>query len=269
MYKNLSEIHSASILDIKKAMEPYMNCMDKYYHTDELRCTLEALSQDKRTGVIKIHSMILKRKLDFENEILRVNGLYNFDKKYNVRYLAGVDEVGRGPLAGPIVAAAVLLDLEKVICYINDSKKIVESKRRQLSNLIKDSAISYNIVEISNEGIDAKGIGYCNNEVFIKAVEGLSISPDLILTDGYSIKNYDKIKNEFVIKGDTKSASIACASIIAKVYRDDLMKKYHEKYPQYGFDKNVGYGTSEHINAIKKYGSTDIHRKSFLTRIDV
>ena len=113
--------------------------------------------------------------------------------------------------------------------------------------------------------IDEKGIGYCNNHVFIKACEGLSIKPDLVLSDGYLIKNFNG-ENKHVIKGDTKSACIACASIIAKVY-DNIMKEYHKKYPQYDFEKNVGYGTKTHVDALKEVGPTEIHRVSFLKNI--
>lgn len=215
----------------------------------------------------------LKRDYDkFLNEIERVKGLYVFDKQFGEKIVAGVDEVGRGPLAGPIVSAAVILDLNdedinNLILYINDSKAVNEKKREELAEIIKEKALSYSISSCTNEEIDEKGIAFCNNKIFKDAVSGLDIKPNLVLSDGYSIKDFS-LKNEFVIKGDAKSASIACASIIAKVYRDNLMKEYAEKYPYYDFEHNAGYGTKKHIEGIKQYGSCEIHRKSFLKNIE-
>lgn len=198
--------------------------------------------------------------------------MYSFDIKYlKSKYIAGVDEVGRGPLAGPIVAAAVILNLEimndnDLILGIKDSKKLSSKDREELSSIIKNKAICYNISLLDNVSIDTNGITWCNNMVFKMAVNGLNIKPNFVISDGYRIKDIN-IENDYAIKGDEKSASIACASIIAKVYRDNLMKKYAKLYPQYGFDLNSGYGTREHIKAIKEYGICKIHRKSFLKNI--
>ena len=205
-----------------------------------------------------------------EKELLRLEEMKAYEKE-NAQYelICGIDEAGRGPLAGPIVSAAVILDssdLDDIILYINDSKKLSEHKREELSEIIKEKALSYSISMCDSKEIDEKGIGYCNNHVFIKACEGLSIKPDLVLSDGYLIKNFNG-ENKHVIKGDTKSACIACASIIAKVYRDNIMKEYHKKYPQYDFEKNVGYGTKTHVDALKEVGPTEIHRVSFLKNI--
>lgn len=233
---------------------------------------LSLLLQDNRKTVQKLGnkmSRIIELK---EKEIQRVKRMYEFDRSFgNYKYVAGVDEVGRGPLAGPIVAAAVILDLnieddKDLILRANDSKKLSIALRKELSYIIKEKALAYKIIAIGNDQIDERGIGWCNNQVFIEACDKLTIKPDLVLSDGYKIKGF-KSPNEFVIKGDTKSISIACASIIAKVYRDELMLQYHEKYPNYGFDKNVGYGTEEHVLSIKKYGIIPIHRKSFLKNI--
>lgn len=229
------------------------------------------LQKDPRKNVQDLGN---KLKINLEkknNEISRVKNMYNFDKSYiTAGYLAGADEVGRGPLAGPIAAAAVILDLncmpENLILYINDSKKLSSKKREELSEIIKEKAVAYNIFELNNEIIDEKGIGYCNQEVLKQAVLGLKVPPDFVLSDGYMIKNLN-FKKAFAIKGDSKSASIACASIIAKVYRDNLMKQYSLKFPQYNFESNAGYGSKEHIYAIKKYGPCTIHRRSFLSNI--
>lgn len=233
---------------------------------------IERLEADERKSVKKLSQNVYSFLENREKELNRVKNMYQFDAQFgNYIAIAGVDEVGRGPLAGPIVAAAVILDLkyenqESIILNINDSKKLSENIRNELDLIIKSRALSYSIAEISSCEIDEKGIAWCNNEVLKRAVNGLEKKPSLALSDGYAIKNCP-IENKFVIKGDAKSASIACASIIAKVYRDNKMKEYSKIYPQYGFEKNVGYGTKEHIEAIKKYGYTDIHRKSFLNNI--
>ena len=153
-----------------------------------------------------------------------------------------------------------------MILGLNDSKKVPAKKREELAKIIKEKAIAYYIAVSSNEEIDEKGIAYANNKVFLEACTSLKCKPDLVLSDGYLVKNLN-IDNKYVIKGDTKSASIAAASIVAKVYRDNLMKEYGEKYPGYYFEENAGYGTSKHIEKIKEIGPCDIHRKSFLKNI--
>lgn len=232
---------------------------------------IPALRMDSRKNVQSLADKLASSIEKKNKEILRVRAMYDFDRSYSCgRYLAGADEVGRGPLAGPIAAAAVILDLdytdEKLILEINDSKKLSAKKREELSEIIKEKALFYNIYLLDNKEIDEKGIGWCNQQVLKQAALGLNEKPSLVLSDGYAIKNLG-LKNEFVIKGDSKSASIACASIIAKVYRDNLMKHYAEEYPQYHFDGNAGYGSKEHIEAIKKYGPCPIHRRSFLNNI--
>jgi ribonuclease HII len=152
------------------------------------------------------------------------------------------------------------------LTLINDSKKVSKINREKLSSIIKSYALSYAIAEIDNNTIDEKGIAWCNNQIFILSVNKLQIEPDLVLSDGYPIKNC-KYRNEFTIKADEKSATVACASIIAKAYRDNLMEKNSKIYPCYGFDHNAGYGTKEHINAILENGPCPIHRKSFIRNI--
>ncbi|EJO5348194.1 ribonuclease HII [Clostridium botulinum] len=232
---------------------------------------IEKFNNDSRKNVIKLGESLEKFLNRYEEELKRINSMYNFDKRYGSNYLiAGVDEVGRGPLAGPIVAAAVVLDLNVDEMYrilnIKDSKKLSEKKREELDVIIREKAISYNIALVDNKTIDQKGIAWSNNEVLKRAVEGLKVKPNLVLSDGYAVKNLN-IRNEFIIKGDNKSVSIASASIIAKVYRDNIMKEYSEELSMYGFNHNAGYGTQEHIQAIKKYGPSKIHRMSFLTNI--
>ncbi len=195
-----------------------------------------------------------------------------------LRYIAGVDEAGRGPLAGPIVIATVILDrgalhnkeeqhfeqeLLQTYQMINDSKKVTEKRRNILFDFIKEEAIGYAIHEISHEEIDIKGIGNANYEGFQAAVTKLKVRPDHFLTDHFKIPNLENRFQSNIIKGDSVSMTIAAASILAKVYRDKVMLEMHEKYPEYGFDKHKGYGTKVHREAILKYGPCKIHRKTF------
>ncbi|MFT5874900.1 MAG: ribonuclease HII [Clostridium sp.] len=264
------DISNISYSEICKYMLNIKNNENVIKDSDR-RNIIDRLLQDNRKTVQKLGSKMSKTFELKEKEIQRVKKMYEFDRSFgNYKYVAGVDEVGRGPLAGPIVAATVILDLKvndkDLILRANDSKKLSITCRKELSHIIKEKALAYKIIAIDNKQIDEKGIGWCNNQVFLDACAGLNIKPNLVLSDGYKIKNFTNL-NEFVIKGDTKSISIACASIIAKVYRDELMLQYHNKYPNYGFDRNVGYGTKEHVLAIKEKGIIPIHRKSFLKNI--
>jgi len=195
------------------------------------------------------------------------------------KYIAGVDEVGRGPLAGPMVVAAVILNLETLLseytnndvllaknslyAKINDSKKLTQKSRETLDIFIKEQAISYKIVEVSNWDIDSKGISEVTQYAFYKAVSELQVKAEYVITDNFPIKKLVPSYQKNLPKGDSLSMSVAAASIIAKVYRDALMCNEHNKYPQYGFAKHKGYGTEEHIQALKKYGPCPIHRASF------
>ncbi|WP_461204440.1 ribonuclease HII [Clostridium sp. DL1XJH146] len=260
------DFSNMNIKEVKMFIDNFKINSDK--HFDELILKLE---DDNRKSVKIYAEKLRKESLKIQEEVLRVQSLYDFDKNYGKGFIVGVDEVGRGPLAGPIVGAAVVLDLdymkdETLILNINDSKKLNKTTRERLSKEIKEKAISYAIFEVDNKRIDNIGIAKANNEVLKKSVETLSVTPSIVISDGYTIKNL-KYNNKCVIKGDNKSASIACASIIAKVYRDDLMQKYAQKYTEYHFEKNVGYGTKEHIEAIKKNGITSIHRRSFLKNL--
>lgn len=231
---------------------------------------IEILKLDKRKNVYSLGERLEKKLDKYIAEIERVKAMYEFDKALGEgKIVAGVDEVGRGPLAGPIVAAAVILDLDNmddIILEINDSKLLSEEKRERLAAEIKKRAISYCIAEKTHNDIDNKGISYCNNQIFIDSCEGLSQKPYMVLSDGYLIKNFEG-NNKSVIKGDRKSASIACASIIAKVYRDNLMKEYDKEFSGYDFAKNVGYGTKTHLEALKEKGPCEIHRKSFIRNL--
>ena len=184
----------------------------------------------------------------------------NLEKGYKL--IAGVDEVGRGPLAGPVVCCAVIMPLEELIEGVNDSKKLTEKKREKLAEIIKEKAIAYNIAQISQEEIDEINILNAVKKCMVNAVKGLKIAPDITLVDG--VDTGLEINAEYVIKGDAKSYNIACASIVAKVYRDRLMCENAIKYPNYHFEKHKGYGTKDHIEALKKYGKCPLHRDSFI-----
>lgn len=180
--------------------------------------------------------------------------------------ICGVDEAGRGPLAGPVCAAAVILPANTFIEGVNDSKKLSEKKREALFDVIKETAVSYCIAYASVEEIEGINILNATMLAMKRAVEGLDVKADYAMIDGNKMPQLD-IDGETIIKGDAKSMSIACASILAKVSRDRLLYEYAKEYPQYQFDKHKGYGTAAHREAILKYGPCPYHRMSFLTKI--
>ena len=188
------------------------------------------------------------------------NSLYSEGYKL----IAGVDEAGRGPLAGPVCAAAVILPTDAEIEGINDSKKLSAKKRDALFDVIKETAEAYAIEFVYPDVIDDINIRQATALAMHNAVEKLKNTPDFVLIDGNDNIPYD-IPYNYVIKGDAKSQTIAAASILAKVSRDRLMDELDEKYPEYGFAKHKGYGTKAHMEAIQKYGVSEVHRKSFMT----
>lgn len=178
------------------------------------------------------------------------------------KYICGVDEVGRGPLAGPVVCAAVIMPLDDIIEGVDDSKKLSAKKRERLSELILKKAVAAKISLVEPEKIDEINILEATKLCMKDAVEKLEIKPDFVLTDG-NMKLDISFPQQSIVKGDALSYTIGAASIVAKVYRDNLMDGYAETYPEYGFKSNKGYGTAEHIAAIEKYGLTPAHRRSF------
>ena len=194
--------------------------------------------------------------LDYENAVI--------SQGFNA--VCGVDEAGRGPLAGPVCAAAVILPQNTVIEGVNDSKKLSEKKREELFDVIKSTALSYCIAFATVEEIDELNILNATMLAMKRAVEGLEIPADFAMIDGNKIPPLS-IPAQYIIKGDAKSMSIACASILAKVTRDRLMKEYAIKYPEYRFEKHKGYGTALHRELILEYGACPIHRKTFLKKI--
>ncbi len=190
----------------------------------------------------------------------------NEARKKGYKFICGVDEAGRGPLAGPVCAAAVILPEGLVIEGVNDSKKLSEKKREALFDVICDSALAYSIVFADVDEIEEVNILRATMNAMKRAVESLDVKADFAYIDGNTMPSLE-IDAECLVKGDAKSMSVACASILAKVSRDRLMLKYAEEYPQYGFEKHKGYGTKVHTEALKQYGPCPIHRMSFLKKI--
>ena len=181
--------------------------------------------------------------------------------------ICGVDEAGRGPLAGPVCAAAVILPEGAVIEELDDSKKLTEKKREKLYDIIKETAVAYSVAYGTLEEIETVNILEATYLAMNRAIEGLNVKPDFALIDGNRVPRGIKIPCETIVKGDSKSMSVAAASVLAKVTRDRLMLEYDKKYPEYNFKKHKGYGTKEHTELIKQYGPCEIHRLSFLKNI--
>ena len=200
-----------------------------------------------------------------KQEILRTQGLMVYEKAYGGggSVIAGIDEVGRGPLAGPVVACAAILPTDHLILELNDSKKLSEKKRERLFEVLRNEAVAFAFGSASPERIDEINILQATYEAMREAIGGLSLRPDVLLNDAVTIPGVE-IPQIPIVGGDGKSVSIAAASILAKVTRDRLMAEYDTVYPGYGFAKNKGYGTAEHIAALKRLGPCPIHRRSFI-----
>lgn len=202
-----------------------------------------------------------------EKELARLEAMKEFEREYDgCSLICGVDEAGRGPLAGPVAAGAVILPKDCMILYLNDSKKLSEKRREELFLEIREKAVSYSVGIVGPERIDEINILQATYEAMCQAVSGLGVVPDLLLNDAVTIPEL-AIPQVPIIKGDAKSVSIAAASILAKVTRDHLMEEYDRQFPQYGFAKHKGYGTAAHVAAIREFGPCPIHRRSFLKNI--
>ena len=230
----------------------------------QLQAFIEQYEKDERSGVVKIVEQAKKRLQKIEAEIERTEALKKYEKEYaDCGYICGIDEVGRGPLAGPVVACAVILPKDCDILYINDSKKLSAAKREELYDVIMEKAVAVGIGMASPQRIDEINILQATYEAMREAISKLSVKPDILLNDAVTIPGVD-IRQVPIIKGDAKSISIGAASIIAKVTRDRLMVEYDSVFPEYGFASNKGYGSAAHIEAIKKIGPCPIHRRTFI-----
>lgn len=232
---------------------------------EELPVLFMQYEKDGRAGVRDAVEKGRKRLSAYEKEVARSEALKKYEREYAVyQHICGIDEVGRGPLAGPVVAGAVILPKDCDILYINDSKKLSEKKREELYEVILEKAVAVGLGYSTPKRIDEINILQATYEAMREAVGQLSIVPDLLLNDAVTIPEV-AIRQVPIIKGDAKSISIGAASIVAKVTRDRLMVQYDEVYPAYGFAANKGYGAQMHIEALKKYGPCPIHRKTFIT----
>ncbi|MBO7362118.1 MAG: ribonuclease HII [Lachnospiraceae bacterium] len=247
-------------------MESISDIKNRLAETDDesLPLVMSLYAGDDRAGVKKALEGAQKRYDKLLAEKKRIYDLGAYERQYSDHlYICGIDEVGRGPFAGPVVAGAVILPKDCDILYINDSKKLSEKVRERLYEEIKEKAVSAAVGIVEPSRIDEINILQATYEAMRIAISKLDPGPDLLLNDAVTIPGVD-IKQVPIIKGDAKSISIGAASIFAKVTRDRLMLEYDRQYPEYGFAKNVGYGTAEHIAALKKYGPTPIHRRSFI-----
>ena len=230
----------------------------------ELDSFIRQYSDDDRAAVKKIVESAVKKKDKYLAELDRIEQMKKYEKEYgHLGYLCGIDEVGRGPLAGPVYAAAVILPADNDLLYSNDSKKLSEKKREALFDEIMEKAIAVGVGIVDEKVIDDINILQATYKAMRLAIDNLKVKPQILLNDAVIIPDVD-IPQEKIIKGDAKSVSIAAASIIAKVTRDRLMAKYDEKYPDYGFAGHKGYGTAAHIEKIKEIGPCPIHRRSFI-----
>lgn len=226
---------------------------------------IEEYASDERAAIQKMCVTVQKKQEALVREKERMKIMFTFEREYSdYQYICGVDEVGRGPLAGPVVAGAVILPKDCSLLYLNDSKQLSEKKREELYDKILEEAVAAAVGEASPARIDEINILQADYEAMRQALSKLSVKPDLLLNDAVKIPGVD-IRQVDIIKGDAKSASIAAASIIAKVTRDRMMVEYDKQYPEYGFASNKGYGSAAHIEALKKYGPTPIHRRSFIS----
>ena len=230
----------------------------------ELPELITVFGTDERAGIQKLVESARKKLLALEKERVRTEELKKYERQYGeYTYICGIDEVGRGPLAGPVVAGAVILPKDCDILYINDSKQLSEKKREELYDIIMEKAVSCAVGYATPERIDEINILQATYEAMRDAISHLQYVPDILLNDAVTIPGVN-MKQVPIIKGDAKSISIGAASIIAKVTRDRLMVEYDKVFPEYDFAGNKGYGSAAHIEALKKYGPTPIHRRSFI-----
>ena len=247
-----------SISEIKKELEEI--------DIEQIMVKLDEYRDDERSGVVKLISNFEKKYTKLQEEKERIQMMKTFENDYiDYEYVGGVDEVGRGPLAGPVVAAVVILPKDCDILYINDSKQLSEKKREELYDIIVEKAVDFGVGIVGWEEIDELNILQATYKAMRIAISHLQNPPQVLLNDAVTIPGVDEnIIQVPIIKGDAKSVSIAAASIVAKVTRDRMMLEYAKEYPEYGFEKNKGYGSKEHIEAIKKVGPCKIHRRSYI-----
>lgn len=249
-----------SISEIKKELETV--------ELENIMTALDEYREDTRGGVVKLITSFEKKYQKLQEEKERIHIMKTFEREYaEYEYVAGIDEVGRGPLAGPVVAAVVILPKDCEILYVNDSKQLSEKKREELFDIITKEAVDFGVGIVSQEEIDELNILQATYKAMRIAISQLKCKPQVLLNDAVTIPGVDEdIIQVPIIKGDAKSLSIASASIVAKVIRDRMMVEYSKEYPQYGFDGNKGYGSKTHIDAIKEVGPCPLHRRTFIKK---
>ena len=258
-YNEFKEVDWVNIKEIKEGLAAT--------RFEDLPDRLAVLEGDSRAGVKKLVEYYKKWYNKVLDERRRLQGLLYFERKYKeFGLICGVDEAGAGPLAGPVAAGAVILPVDCVIEGLDDSKKLSPKKRQELSEIIRERAVAYAVVFVDNDEIDEINILQARLKAMALAVDALEMQPGFVLFDGNK-SPLIKIPHAAVTDGDSKSMSIAAASVLAKVERDGLMDEYHEIYPEYGFDRHKGYGTAQHIEAIRRHGATPIHRQSFIRNL--
>lgn len=232
---------------------------------EELEKLVSRYQQDERAGVRRLASAAQKKLTKLETERKRMWQMTEYEREYAyLGTVCGIDEAGRGPLAGPVVAGAVILPADQPILWLNDSKKLSARRREELYDVILEKAVAVGVGYASPARIDEINILQATYEAMREAVAGLKVPPQVLLNDAVRIPGID-LPQIPIIRGDAKSASIAAASIVAKVTRDRLMMEYDKILPQYGFASNKGYGSQAHIEALRKYGPSPIHRSTFIT----
>lgn len=250
------KIKPASIKEIREILDSVP--------VGELAGAMEPFRKDERAGVAKLLEAGDRKIARYEQELERLYQMRAYERKYSAyQAICGVDEAGRGPLAGPVVAGAVILPEDCQILYLNDSKQLSAGRREELYDEIMEKAIAANVGIVGPGRIDEINILQADYEAMRIAIAGLKTAPDILLNDAVTIPGI-VIPQISIIKGDAKSVSIAAASILAKVTRDRMMQQYDEMYPEYGFASNKGYGSAAHIEAIRKYGPCPIHRNTFI-----
>lgn len=231
---------------------------------EELSAFIHNYERDERSGVRSLVERARRKLAAYEKELARTEQMKEYERRYSeCGYICGIDEVGRGPLAGPVVAGAVILPADCDILYLNDSKQLSAQKREELYDVILSRAVAVGLGVVGPERIDEINILQATYEAMREAIGKLSVRPDILLNDAVTIPGID-IRQVPIIKGDAKSISIAAASIVAKVTRDRMMVDYDKVFPGYGFAANKGYGAEAHIRAIREIGPSAIHRKTFI-----
>jgi ribonuclease HII len=253
-------------VDMRYKIHEIRNVLE-HVKLEDLPQTLEPFRSDEREGVIKLIKQYDKKYENYHKEMQRLHSMLTYEREYSqYAFICGIDEAGRGSLAGPVVAGTVILPKEETICYLDDSKQLPPKLREVLYDEIMKRAVAVGVGVVSPKEIDEQNILLATYEAMRQAIGQLSLKPDLCLNDAVTIPGV-AIRQIPIIRGDGKSLSIAAASVVAKVTRDRMMVMYDEIYPEYGFASHKGYGSYAHIRAIRQYGPSPIHRRSFLKNL--